>query len=285
MAVSVKRYIHDEPLLFKATVDFVQMFATLKDPVLATACKCESANGRIAWTLLGTALFQELSYPDCSCLLKCLFESFPEEMLWTLPVPKTADLETCVKRALENKSWSLSEHAAGIFWSVGQFVRRHENLEEWIRCRTAEELWRDLGEIYFMGKGNPRPKACAAIYRLTSPAPLGLGFACAPSPKKPHLPLTMGGRRFLSILGPAKESDAVNGSFAELKPAQKQKMANDFYAAVAEAGNLSTPYAAAHSFQYFLEEGKDGFICRQFTHRCGQCPLYKFCPYAEQQRK
>ena len=183
----------------------------------------------------------------------------------------------------------MFENVAGIFWSVGLFVRRHENLQEWLRSRTPEEIWRDLGEIYFMGKGNPRPKVCAAIYRLLAPAPVGLSLDCAPSPQWPPLPLTMGARRYLSILGPASDG------FADLEPAQKQKLATDLYVALvqhlmeqsenAEVKNSKvdalTAYVAAHGLQFYLEDGTDGFICRYSTDHCRKCPLREYCSYAE----
>ena len=287
--VSVKRFIHDEPALFKATAEFVRLFARIEDPVLTVAKQEKGANERIAWTLLGTALFQDVSYPELVTLLQSLNEKFPGEKLWTLPVPKAQDIEACVESAFGCRTWSMFENVAGIFWSVGLFVRRHENLQEWLRSRTPEEIWRDLGEIYFMGKGNPRPKVCAAIYRLLAPAPVGLSLDCAPSPKWPLLPLTMGARRYLSILGPASDG------FADLEPAQKQKLATDLYVALvqhlmeqsenAEVKNSKvdalTAYVAAHGLQFYLEDGTDGFICRYSTDHCRKCPLREYCSYAE----
>lgn len=287
--VSVKRFIHDEPALFKATAEFVRLFARIDDPVLAVARQEKGANERIAWTLLGTALFQDVSYPEFVELLRALNEKFPGEKLWTLPVPKAQDIESCVESAFGCRTWSLFENVAGIFWSVGLFVRRHEDLQGWLKSRTPEELWRDLGEIYFMGKGNPRPKVCAAIYRLLAPAPVGLSLDCAPSPKWPPLPLTMGTRRYLSILGPASDG------FADLEPLQKQKLATDMYVALVlhlmeQSENAEvkkskvdalTAYVAAHSLQFYLEDGTDGFICRLSTDRCRKCPLREYCSYAE----
>lgn len=292
--VSVKRFIHDEPALFKATAEFVRLFARIDDPVLAVAKLEKGANERIAWTLLGTALFQDVSYPEFVTLLQALNEKFPGEKLWTLPVPKAQDIEACVESAFGCRTWSMFENVAGIFWSVGLFVRRHENLAEWLKSRTPEELWRDLGEIYFMGKGNPRPKVCAAIYRLLAPAPVGLsldcaeGTACAPV-KWPPLPLTMGARRYLSILGPASDG------FADLEPAQKQKLATDMYVALVQhlmeqsenaevkksKVDALTAYVAAHSLQFYLEDGTDGFICRHSTDHCRKCPLREYCSFAE----
>lgn len=270
--------MHSEPGLFKATAEFVQLLATVPDPVLQVARKAATPNGKIAWTLLGTALFQDCTYSEINALLNALYAKFPDDRLWTLPVPKAADIDECVG----NSCWSLAEHVAGIFWSVGLFVRRHENLQDWLQSRTPAELWRDLGEIYFMGKGNPRPKACAAIYRLLSPAPVGLNFDALPSStakqsteKLPPLPLTMGARRYLAFLGPAADCD-----FAELGAREKQKLANELFVALAEP-----PYVASHSLQFFLETGKDDFICRSVTDHCKKCPLYEYCGYAERSDK
>ena len=287
--VSVKRFIHDEPALFKATAEFVRLFARIDDPVLTVAKQEKGANERIAWTLLGTALFQDVSYPEFVTLLQALNEKFPGEKLWTLPVPKAQDIEACVESAFGCRTWSMFENVAGIFWSVGLFVRRHGNLQEWLKSCTPEEIWRDLGKIYFMGKGNPRPKVCAAIYRLLAPAPVGLSLDCAPSPKWPPLPLTMGARRYLSILGPASDG------FADLEPAQKQKLATDMYVALVQhlmeqsenaevkksKVDALTACVAAHSLQFYLEDGTDGFICRHSTDHCRKCPLREYCSYAE----
>lgn len=282
MAVSVKRFIHDEPGLFKASVAFVDRFACVPDPVNIVAKKSATVNGKIAWVLLGTTLFQECSFSEISALLNVLYEKFPEDKLWTLPVPKDSEIDACVKAVFAGRSWSVAEHVAGIVWSVGHFVRRHEDLLGWLQSRTPMAMWRDLGEIYFMGKGNPRPKACAAIYRLTAPAPVGLGLCPAmPAPgsseKLPPLPLTMGGRRFLAILGPGKHD-----KFSELEPRTKQRMANEFFTALTSAQH---PYFAAHALQFFLEDGKDDFICRAVTERCKNCPLYEYCDYGVRQER
>jgi len=292
--VSVKRFIHDEPALFKATAEFVRLFARVDDPVLAVAIREKTIEARIAWTLLGTALFQDVNYAEFVTLLRTLNEKFPGEKLWSLPVPKAQDIEACVESAFGCRSWSMFENVSGIFWSVGLFVRRHLDLQGWLKSRTPEELWRDLGEIYFMGKGNPRPKVCAAIYRLLAPAPVGLGLDCIESDsehnpvKWPPLPLTMGARRYLSILGPASDG------FADLEPAQKQKLATDMYVALVrylmeQSENAEvkkskvdalTAYVAAHSLQFYLEDGTEGFICRLSTDHCRKCPLREFCSYA-----
>lgn len=274
--VSVKRFIHDEPLLFKASKAFVALLFRCADPVVYVASKLPEKNEQIAWTLLGSSLFQDRTYPDILRLLLALHEKFSGDKLWSLPVPKAAEIEDVVEQTFNSRNWTAFEHVAGIFWSVGLFVRRHPDLVAWVHGRTPEELWSDLGEIYFMGRSNPRPKACAAIYRLIALQPLGLGLECCGGSKKslkmPPLPLTMGARRFLAMLGPAND-----GSFSQLEPQEKQKLANEFFKALAP----ENPYFAAHSLQFFLENGTNGFICRELTNRCANCPLYEYCNYAE----
>lgn len=272
--VSVKRFVHDEPALFKAVQGFVDAFGAVQDPVVAVAKRADSPTARIAWTLLGTALFQDRSYTQIVALLNALYEKFPSEKLWTLPVPTGVQIESVVESVFGSRKWSVFEHVSGIFWSVGLFVRHHPDLVAWAGERIPEEMWRDLGEIYFMGKSNPRPKACAAIYRIIAAEPLGLGVPCKKSRKMPPLPLTMGARRFLAILGPAREE-----GFADLEPAQKQKMATDFFV----AANAENPYAVAHALQFFLEDGCEDFICRERTDACRKCPLYEYCDYAVHQ--
>lgn len=278
--VSVRRFVQDEPVLFKATQDFVSMFADVPDPVLSVARRANGLNAQMAWTLLGTALFQDRSYTEIARLLEALYAKFPDEALWTLPVPTAGDINGIVAETFGSRNWSMFEHVAGIFWSVGLFARRHVDLAAWTRERTPEEMWRDLGEIYFMGKKSVRPKACAAIYRLLAPAPLGLGVEfrgdVRPAGTKkctvmPPLPLTMGARRFLAILGPARDA-----GFADLEPEKKQKLANEFFSAVSK----DEPYRSAHALQFFLEAGEDDFICRERTGACANCPLYVFCDYA-----
>ena len=116
-----------------------------------------------------------------------------------------------------------------------------------------------------------RPKACAAIYRLLAPAPLGLGVK-SKAGRMPPLPLTMGARRFLAILGPARDT-----GFADMEPEKKQSLANTYFAALCK----EIPYRSAHALQFFLEIGDEDFVCREVTRHCADCPLYEFCDYAQ----
>jgi hypothetical protein len=107
---------------------------------------------------------------------------------------------------------------------------------------------------------------------MVAPEPLGLGMPCVSSKKMPPLPLTMGARRYLAFLGPAKDSD-----FAEMEPKRKQELANALFCTL----NPNGPYEAAHALQFYLEQGGEDFICREWTHSCANCPLFEFCGYAD----
>lgn len=269
----VENFVCCEPAVFEASRKFMQLFGQVPDPVVFVADKAISLTAKMAWVILGSALFQDRAYPEIVSLLCNLYKKFPDEKLWTLPVPKAQEIEDVVEATFCSRHWSLFENVAGIFWSVGLFVRRHEcNLEAWAKSRTPEEIWRDLGEVYFMGKGNPRPKACATFYRLISPSPLGLGVACKVEKKMLPLPLTMGSRRYLAFLGPAKEEN-----FSEMNADRKQVLANDLFCTLSP----EQPYRAAHSLQFYLEMGESDFICREKTQGCTKCPLFEFCGYAD----
>lgn len=266
------RWVQDFPLEARAASLFVESFKNVPDPVLFYTSSLSSNEEKIAWTLLGTVLFQGISYPSFDKLFSGLLEKFPGNKLWELPVPRGKELEQVVEETLGKTCWQLKEHFAGVFWSVGYFVRKHFPLTEWISTRTPKELWRDLGEIYFMGKKAYRPKANAAIYRLLSCTPYGLGFSTDLELDLP-LPLTMGIRRYLAFMGPAKEEN-----FSEMSQGSKQKMADDFFSAISK----NAPIAAAHAFQFFLEYGKTKYLCCEYTDNCKKCPLQNYCKESEE---
>jgi len=121
--VSVKRFVQDEPALFKASQEFVCLFASSPDPIVHVVCKAKAVppTVRIAWMLLGTVLFQNRSYPEIVALLTALYKKFPAEKLWTLPVPGGKEIEAVVEETFGSRNWNLFENVAGIFLSVGMF--------------------------------------------------------------------------------------------------------------------------------------------------------------------
>ena len=91
--VSAKRFLQDEPVLGRALCLFVERFANLDDPVLQVSAHAKTDDEKIAWTLLGTALYQDLRIDEIGTLLNGLAKNYPGEKLWTLPVPKGGDIE------------------------------------------------------------------------------------------------------------------------------------------------------------------------------------------------
>ena len=267
------RWFSDFPLEAKAAARFVEFFANCPDPVLKHTTLISSLEERIAWTILGTTMFQGLSYSTFDSLFSSLIKAFPEDKLWRTPVPRARNIEKILHSELGSFRWQLRQYFPGIFWSVGLFVRRHFPLSNWLSTRSSEELWRDLGEIYFMGKQAARPKVCATIYRLISPMPYGLGLSCKQVSSNLPLPLSLGARRYLAFMGPAQ-----NKNFSEMSPKQKQDLANNFFTIISP--NL--PIAASHAFQFFWESGAECFICREFTRNCKNCPLQEFCKEASE---
>ena len=266
-------FLKQYPEELKAASSFVEIFKNCKEPLLETASLFQTDEDKIAWILFGSAIQQDLNYSEWFLLLKQTLKIFNISELWNLPVPRKQDFSKILTDNFPKKNWLLKEHFPGIFWSVGLFVRNHSPLKSWVESRNAKELWRDLGEIYFMGKQALRPKVCNAIYKIIASPPYGLGIF--PKPQQPdkkakHVPypLNMGTRRFLAML-----LLSGNVKFSDLEKREKQKLAEAFYLSI----NKENPIAVAYAFQFFLENAKNGFICKSFTSNCKKCPLQKFC--------
>ncbi|MDR1760296.1 MAG: hypothetical protein LBR60_07205 [Fibrobacter sp.] len=260
----------DHTDLVRAVREFIFLWENIPDPVVAFAAPLKTAETRTAWVLLGSGIFQGLNYPGAVSLLKNLYEKFPEESLWEFPVPKEQELLACIPSFIRNR-WSLAEQFPGIFWSAGAFVRRRAPLTAWVGERELRELWRDLGEIYYMGKGAFRPKAVQALSRITMPCPRGLGLLPKPSSKEMNPPLSMGLRRFVAFFGIGRAAGYEHFEEAK-KRAFLIRTLNELYP--------EDPPLAAHALQFFLEEGAADFICREHTDSCKRCPLSAFCSHS-----
>lgn len=272
MPKTALRFARQNPHIVKATRDFISEFTSIVDPVVKVASLAESEDAQMAWVLLGSVISQDLSYLELESILLALFKAFPNKSLWETPVPKASDLTEVIQKALGKESWSLLEQAPGMFWSVGFFVRKHLPLKSWLESRTEEELWRDLGEIYFMGKKRVRPKASSAIYRLKSPPPLGLGLPVKEGDCFLRLPLSMGARRFMAFIGPGKE-----GEFSSWTPEKKQTQTNEWFKILSP----SMPIQSAHALTFFLEPGQSEYLCREHFRLCKNCPLFSYCSYGK----
>lgn len=270
MSKTALRFAKQNSPIVEAARDFISQFASIPDPVVKVASLAEDRDSQMAWVLLGSVIFQDLSYLKLQSVLQALFRAFPNHALWETPVPKASDLTQVIKEALGKESWSLLEQAPGMFWSVGFFVRKHLPLENWLESRTEEELWRDLGEIYFMGKKSVRPKVSSAIYRFKSTPPLGLGLPVKEGSCFLRLPLSMGARRFMAFIGPGSE-----GEFSSWTPEKKQIQTNEWYKILSP----SSPIESAHGLNFFLEPGQKEYLCREHFRLCKNCPLFSYCSH------
>ncbi|PWK96630.1 hypothetical protein [Hallerella porci] len=264
------RWEKEHPDIMRGTAAFVRFFANVPDPVVAIANRASTLESKMAWTLLGTCIEQGIPLSLLQKVLNALFENFPDEKLFAFPIPAENEIQKVVRAAKKTYDWPEEECVPGIFFSVGNFVRRRSPLPGWAASTSLQGILRDLGEIFFMGKGAYRPKAILSISRLFSPAPRGLGvlrtqFQNDISP----VPFAFGIRRWIGLIGPGKEI-----GYAEMDETRKRKLALSLCKALAR----KDPRMTAHAFQFFLEPSEHGFICADLTANCTQCPLTSFCP-------
>jgi hypothetical protein len=154
--------------------------------------------------------------------------------------------------------WSLAQQATGIVCSVGRFVRTRENrLDLWVQSHSPSALWRECGEIFYMGKSNPlRPKALLFLHRLVSLSRIGAG-------ELPPLPNSAGARRWLI------QAKTYN---PDENPKEKLKMANSLYRELCP----KNPRLAWHTLQFFAEPLGEGYFCQRIFH-CKLCPVNGHC--------
>lgn len=255
---------HQEEM--RASEGFVRFFASVPDPIVAVADKACSLEARIAWVLLGTAISQELPLILVSKVLEELFRDFPHERLWTFPLPEESKIAAAVRRGKGSYAWELEEQVPGIFWSVGNFVRRRSPLAGWFSSTSYKGICRDLGEIFFMGKGAYRPKAILAISRLAEPFPRGLNVIH--NEINPPIPFAFGIRKWMGFIGPGKEL-----RFSEMDEQKKRHLGETLCKTLYK----EDPLIASHAFQFFLEKGENSYICSEHTENCSRCPLALFC--------
>ncbi|MFA6623527.1 MAG: hypothetical protein WCS54_05395 [Fibrobacteraceae bacterium] len=261
-------WVKENADVVSATQGFIRIFGSVQDPVVEVSRNAADDNARIAWVLFGSALFQKISFPAFRKVFSAIFDAYPGERLWNFPLPAETALLRVAKAELGRIAWDNLEQLPGIFWSTGSFVRHHGPLADWLKQHTVRELWRDLGEIHFMGKKAHRPKAVHTLLRLLAPAPVGLGLACAPSADALPLPLTMGARRWIGFVGPGKDLH-----YSTMDESAKLRLGLSLYPELCR----ETPALAAHGLQFFLEDGSSDFLCREYTETCVKCPLSPFC--------
>jgi hypothetical protein len=154
--------------------------------------------------------------------------------------------------------WSLAPQAAGIVWSVGRFARaRNNRLDLWAKSHSPSDIWRECGEIFFMGKSSAlRPKVLGFLHRLALLSHIGTG-------ELPPLPNSSGARRWLIQ---AKTYDASE------TPKEKLRTVNSLYRELFP----KKPALACHALQFFAEPLGEGYFCQKIFP-CSSCPIAEHC--------
>lgn len=254
----------------RATAEFVRFFREVPDPIVSVAKRAPTLEAKIAWVLFGSCLHQEISLSDLQKILAAIYENFPGERLWTFPLPTEAEILEAVNHAKGRLAWTLTNSVPGIFFSVGNFVRRRSPLTGWAFSSAVKELLRDLGEIFFMGKGAYRPKAIEALARIFSKDPRGLGVSKSFSEADPlPIPFAFGARLWIGFIGPGQEI-----RYAEKTEIQKRKLG----ISLSKTLSPDDPMAASHAFEFFWERSERGMLCAEMTDDCKLCPLAPYCP-------
>lgn len=264
------RWEKEHPDVMRATAEFVRFFENVPDPVVSVSEKAGTLEAKIAWVIFGSALSQEIPLCLLQKTLGALLKKFPGNALWEFPIPKEADIRKAVRTGKKTFDWPLEESVPGIFWSVGNFVRRHSPLTGWASSTSFREILRSFGEIFFMGKGAYRPKAILAVSRIFSPRPRGLGvlhtnYAGDVFP----VPFAFGARRWIGFVGPGREI-----GYGKMPEEKKRNLG----VSLVRTLSRSDPWKASHAMQFFCEPSADGFLCAELSKSCAECPLKSFCP-------
>ncbi|NLO23201.1 MAG: hypothetical protein GX116_02565 [Fibrobacter sp.] len=270
MSSSIISFANESPHIIKGSQAFIQKLKTVPDPIVQVASLHPDPNAQIAWVILGCVLNQYLGLLELKKLLFALNHEFPGDRLWYTPVPKSIEIRTTITKAI-GAAWPNLDYAPGIFWSVGDFVRKNFPLTEWI-LKPQNELIHSLIQIYYMGKKAPHPKVLACFQRFQAKAPLGLGVHRVFLSKKDDLALPMGARRFMGFMGPTSTIP-----FSKWSTEKKIKETNALFRYLSP----DCPEMSAHALSFFLEKGHKKFFCQELQGSCKACPLYRDCPYAE----
>lgn len=261
------------PAVAEATRLFLARAHKWPDPLVAWSASLQTLDQRLGWTLLGSALHQGIALPALLKFLDALHASIGPEGLHALPAPRESLIDNAMRRSLSKGEWELAPQVPGIIWSVGLFIRqRGEPMSSWLARQSPRTLWRDCGEIHYMGRsGATRPKVLAWIQRLRARPPLGLGFSLPKDGGEPPAPITPGARRWMAWIGPYKAS-----GYGEATPERKAALIQEAY------GRLSPEdkELASHGLSFYTEPDGSGYLCSTMQNGCSICPLLCFCPRA-----
>jgi hypothetical protein len=225
------------------------------EPIVEIASRAENLPAKINWLLLGCALQQGISLMELQYFLTELQKEIDD--IAELPAPSESLILNIISKC-DIIEWSLTQQAAGIVYSVGRFVRaRKSRLDLWVQSHSPADIWRECGEIFYMGKSNPlRPKALTFLHRLVSLSNTGTG-------ELPPLPNSEGTKRWL-IQAKIYDPDE--------NPKEKLKTANSLYKELYP----KNPRFAWYALQFFAEPLGDGYFCQRIFP-CKLCPVNWHC--------
>jgi len=225
------------------------------EPIVEVASKADTLPAKINWLLLGCALQQGIGLAELQRFLAELQKEIGD--VAKLPAP-SENLILSVISKCGLKEWSLAPQVTGVVCSVGRFARARKNrLDLWVQSHSPVDIWRECGEIFYMGKSNPlRPKVLAFLHRLASLSHTGAG-------ELPPLPNSAGVKRWL-IQAKIYDPDE--------NPKEKLKTANSLYKELYPK-NLRFAW---HALQFFAEPLGEGYFCQRIFP-CKQCPVNGRC--------
>jgi hypothetical protein len=235
--------------------EWILKASQFEEPIVEVASRAADLPAKINWLLLGCALQQGISLAELQCFLAELQKEIGD--VAELPAPSENLILNVISKCDINE-WSLAPQAAGIVCSVGRFVRARKNrLDLWVQSHSPADIWRECGEIFYMGKNNPlRPKALLFLHRLASLSRTGAG-------EFPPLPNSAGAKRWLiqaKIYNPDEN------------PKEKLKTANSLYKELYP----KNPRLAWHALQFFAESLGESYFCQRIFP-CKLCTINGHC--------
>jgi hypothetical protein len=236
--------------------EWILKASQLKEPIVEIAGQAETLPAKINWLLLGCALQQGIYLAELQFFLAELQKKIGD--IAELPAPSENLILSAISKC-RLKNWSLAPQAAGIVWSIGRFARTRENrLDLWVKNHSPAVLWRECGEIFYMGKTSPlRPKVLGFLFRLPAFLPVGAGDL-------PPLPNSAGTRRWLVW---------ANIYNAEESPKEKLRTANSLYKELFP----KNPALSCHALQFFAEPAHENIYFCQRIFPCKLCPVFGYC--------
>jgi len=225
------------------------------EPIVEAASQPESLPAKINWLLLGCALQQRIYLEELQRFLVELQNEIGD--VAKLPAPSENLILSLISKC-GIKRWDLAPQVTGIICSVGRFVRARDNrLDLWVQSHSPSDIWRECGEIFYMGKSNPlRPKVLVFLHRLVSLSRTGAG-------ELPPFPNSAGARRWLI------QANIYN---PDENPKEKLRTVNSLYKELYP----KNPRLAWHAMQLFAEPLRDGYFCQKISP-CKLCYVNGHC--------